>query len=45
MIHKGLFSKEYYELLLVASTIDGLLDKMKKYVPPKKPEWLKINRV
>ncbi|MEW7279273.1 TIGR00730 family Rossman fold protein [Aquimarina sp. 2201CG1-2-11] len=45
MVHKGFLKMENYELLLVDTSIDGLLAKMKKYSPVKTSARLKINQV
>ncbi|MCW9038616.1 TIGR00730 family Rossman fold protein [Altibacter sp.] len=40
MVRKGFVSMENYELLLVGTTIDGLLEKMSQFKAPPIPHWL-----
>lgn len=44
MVRKGFLTMENYELLLVDTDIDSLIDKMKKFKDPKKPKWLNVER-
>jgi uncharacterized protein (TIGR00730 family) len=44
MVRKGFLTMENYELLLVDTNIDSLIDKMKKFKDPKKPKWLNVER-
>lgn len=44
MVKKGFLSMENYELLLVDNTVEGLIDKMKKFKAPQIPQWLKPER-
>ena len=41
MVSKGFLKQEHYDILLVDSSIDGLLNKMKKYQPLPLPRWIK----
>lgn len=41
MVRKEFLKKDNYELLLVDDTIEGLLSKMKMYMPLQTPSWLK----
>ncbi len=45
MVQKGFLKKENYELLLVADTIDMLLEKMKSFKPKHVPKWLQVDNV
>ncbi|QNJ99239.1 LOG family protein [Constantimarinum furrinae] len=40
MVRKGFLSMENYELLLVDTTVDGLLQKMKDFKAPRIPQWM-----
>lgn len=44
MVRKGFLSMKNYEMLLVATTIENLLQKMKNFRTPKVPQWLKPER-
>lgn len=44
MVKKGFLSMEYYELLLVDTTVEGLITKMQDFTPPQLPQWLKPER-
>ncbi len=44
MVRKGFLSMEHYDLLLVADTVDGLLEKMEQFKPPRMPHWLTEER-
>ncbi len=44
MVRKGFVSMSNYELLLVDSTIDGLLEKMRSFKAPDIPHWLTKER-
>jgi len=41
MVAKGFLSQENFQLLLVDTTVSGLLDKMNNFSPPPAPKWLK----
>ena len=41
MVRKGFLKQEYYDILLIDNSIDGLLDKMKNYQPLPLPKWIK----
>lgn len=41
MVDQGFVKKENYEMILVDTTIDGLLEKMKNYNPLPVPKWIK----
>jgi uncharacterized protein (TIGR00730 family) len=45
MVKKGFVSMENYDLLLVDSEIENLLQKMRNFEQPELPKWLKANRV
>ncbi len=45
MVKKGFVSIENYDLLLVDSKIENLLQKMKNFKQPEIPKWLNSNRV
>lgn len=42
MVDTGLLKKENQNMLLVANTIEELLDKMEKYKAPNVPKWLNL---
>lgn len=44
MVRKGFLSMKNYEMLLVATTIENLLQKMENFRTPKVPQWLKPER-
>lgn len=44
MVRKGFLPMENYNLLLVDATIEGLLDKMESFKPPRLPHWLTEER-
>ncbi len=44
MVRKGLLKMENYELLLVDTSIEGLLKKMEDFKSPKIPKWLSPER-
>jgi len=44
MVKKGFVSMDNYELLLVDTSIDNLLEKMEAFKPPQLPKWLKPER-
>lgn len=41
MVDKGFLKPVNQQMLLVADTIDGLLEKMQSYVAPEVPKWIK----
>ncbi|MFC4689759.1 TIGR00730 family Rossman fold protein [Dokdonia genika] len=41
MVDKGFLKQENYDILLVDTTIDGLLDQMENFEPMAMPKWLK----
>ena len=43
MVDKGFLKQENYDILLVDTTIDGLLDQMEKFEPMAMPKWLKAS--
>lgn len=45
MVNKGFLKQEYYDMLLVDNSIDGLLDKMKNYQPLPLPIWIKKDQL
>lgn len=45
MVDTGLLKKENQDMLLIADTIEELLDKMKNYQAPDVPKWLNKERV
>ncbi|MFT5862157.1 MAG: hypothetical protein ACI828_000803 [Flavobacteriales bacterium] len=44
MVKRGFLKMENYELLLVDSTVDGLLNKMQNFEPQSVPKWLTGDR-
>jgi len=44
MVKKGFVSMENYELLLVDTSVEKLLDKMESFKTPQIPKWLKPER-
>ncbi len=44
MVRKGFVTMDNYELLIVDTQIDLLLEKMKNFKDPKKPKWLNAER-
>ncbi|WP_203293052.1 LOG family protein [Luteirhabdus pelagi] len=44
MVRKGFLSMDNYNLLLVDTTVDGLLQKMDDFKPPRLPHWLTEER-
>ena len=44
MVRNGFITMESYELLLVATTSEALLEKMEQFKPPKFPHWLNEER-
>tara|TARA_R110002051_G_scaffold13435_2_gene44841 strand:- start:30704 stop:31294 length:591 start_codon:yes stop_codon:yes gene_type:complete len=44
MVKRGFLKMENYDLLLVDTTIDGLLTKMREFVPQDVPKWLTGDR-
>ncbi|GAB5401476.1 MAG: TIGR00730 family Rossman fold protein [Aureisphaera sp.] len=44
MVKRGFLKMENYELLLVDTTADGLLQKMESFKAPQIPKWLKPER-
>ena len=44
MVKRGFLSIDNYELLLVDTTIDGLLQKMQSFKTPQLPKWLSPER-
>ena len=44
MVRRGFLKMENYELLLVDTTVEGLVSKMKAYKPQPVPKWLKGDR-
>jgi uncharacterized protein (TIGR00730 family) len=45
MVKKGFVSMENYNLLLIDSNIEDLLQKMRNFEQPEMPKWLNTNRV
>ncbi|RNC89833.1 MAG: TIGR00730 family Rossman fold protein [Allomuricauda sp.] len=45
MVMQGFLKPENYDMVLVDDTVDGLLAKMKSYVPIPIPKWLKKRQV
>ncbi|WP_298347854.1 TIGR00730 family Rossman fold protein [uncultured Dokdonia sp.] len=43
MVDKGFLKQENYDILLVDTTIDGLLDQMENFKPMAMPKWLKAS--
>jgi len=43
MVDKGFLKQENYDILLVDTTIDGLLDQMENFEPMAMPKWLKAS--
>lgn len=43
MVEKGFLKKENLKILLVDTTVDGLLDQMSAFVPQAMPKWLKAS--
>ncbi|MDE0598671.1 MAG: TIGR00730 family Rossman fold protein [Dokdonia donghaensis] len=41
MVDKGFLKQENYDILLVDTTVDGLLDQMENFEPMAMPKWLK----
>ena len=41
MVSKGFLKQEYYDILLIDNSVDGLLNKMKNYQPAPLPKWIK----
>ncbi|MBC8769446.1 TIGR00730 family Rossman fold protein [Arenibacter sp. BSSL-BM3] len=41
MVSKGFLKQEYYDILLIDNSIEGLLNKMKNYQPLPLPKWIK----
>ncbi len=44
MVKRGFLSMENYELLMVDSEVNGLLEKMQLFKPPQIPHWLNEER-
>ena len=44
MVKRGFLKMENYDLLLVDTTVDGLLTKMREFVPQDVPKWLTGDR-
>jgi len=44
MVRRGLLKMENFELLLVDTNLDSLLNKMESFSPPNIPKWLKPDR-
>ena len=44
MVRRGFMSMENYELILVETDVDRLLDKMESFRPPQRPKWLNEER-
>ncbi len=44
MVRRGFLKMENYELLIVDTTVEGLISKMKAYKPQAVPKWLKGDR-
>lgn len=44
MVKRGFMSMENYELILVETDVDRLLDKMESFRPPQLPKWLNEER-
>ena len=45
MVNKGFLKQEYYDILLVDNSIDGLLHKMNNYEPLPLPIWIKKDQL
>lgn len=45
MVNEGFLKQANYDMLLVDDTIDGLLEKMKNYIPQSVPKWIKKEQV
>ncbi len=45
MVKKGFVSHEALKLLLVSTSVEGLLQKISRFTPPTIPEWLNKDRV
>lgn len=43
MVDKGFLKQENFEILLVDTTVDGLLAQMQAFVPQAMPKWLKAS--
>jgi len=41
MVKQGFLKKENYDILLVDTSITGLLERMRGFVPQSIPKWLK----
>lgn len=44
MVKRGFLKMENYELLLVDTTVEGLISKMEDFKAPSVPKWLKVDR-
>lgn len=44
MVEKGFLKQENFEILLVDTTLQGLLDQMKDFKPMAMPQWLKASK-
>ncbi|MEH6682091.1 MAG: TIGR00730 family Rossman fold protein [Sediminicola sp.] len=44
-VQKGFVKQEHYNMLLVESSIEGLLEKMGDYKPPKTTKWINKDQV
>jgi hypothetical protein len=44
MVRRGFLKMDNYELLIVDTTVEGLISKMKAYKPQPVPKWLKGDR-
>lgn len=45
MVAQGFLKQENYDMLLVDTSVDGLLEKMKNYKPLPLPKWIKKDQV
>lgn len=45
MVEKGFLKQENLDAVVIDNNIDGLLDKMKNYIPLPKPKWLNLERL
>jgi uncharacterized protein (TIGR00730 family) len=45
MVERGFLNQENLEAVVVDTTIEGLLEKMKNFVPLPKPQWLNTERL
>lgn len=45
MVTNGFLKQENYDMILVAASVEGLLDKMRNYVPLPVPKWIKKDQI